>query len=560
MKVIFLGATHEVTGSLTYLEAGGHKFLVDCGMEQGRDIFVNQDIPVNASEIEAVFLTHAHVDHSGNLPLLYKRGFRGNIYATEATSNLCSIMLMDCAGIQEQEAEWKNRKGKRANREETQPIYTSDDAVETLKRFIPCEYEKRIQVEESCEICFHNVGHLLGASSIEIWLTENKKTKKIIFSGDIGNLNRPLIPDPVSPEGADYVVIESTYGTRLHPESMGKRAYIDQLAEIIDRTMARGGNVVIPSFAVGRTQELLFFLREIKDEKMVKSVPDFRVFVDSPLAVEATNIFLQTPPEYFSDEVKELVGQGINPIFFDGLNVAVSSDESIAINTDYGPKVILSASGMCEAGRIRHHLKHNLWRKESTVCFAGYQTEGTLGRALQDGADTVKLFGEDIAVNAEIATLEGTSGHADQNGLTAWLTGMKKKPKMVFVNHGEDESVKAFADYLNDSFGYVTMAPYSGTEFDLLAGKVTVETEGIPVPSETAAAEKAEGIFGTLKAALKRLEKLVLGMRDNSNKELEQLTGEIDALTEKFANWEDPDGEDKAEEKSEKEAGEKAGN
>ncbi len=557
MKAVFLGATHEVTGSITYLEAGKHKFLVDCGMEQGKDIFVNQDIPVNASEIEAVFLTHAHVDHSGNLPLLYKRGFRGNVYATEATANLCAIMLLDCANIQEKEAEWKNRKSKRAGRDETEPIYTMDDAKEAIKRFIPVEYGKRVQVEENCEICFRNAGHLLGAASIEIWLTENRYKRKIVFSGDIGNANRPLICDPEPPEEADYVVIESTYGNRLHPQSMGKRAYIDQLAEIIDRTMARGGNVVIPSFAVGRTQELLFFLREIKAEGMVKSVPDFRVFVDSPLAVEATNIFLQTPPEYFAEEVREILLQGENPIFFDGLNVAVTTDESIAINTDPGPKVILSASGMCEAGRIRHHLKHNLWRKESTICFAGYQTEGTLGRALQDGATTVKLFSEDIAVNAEIATLEGTSGHADKEGLVAWLTGMKKKPKMVFVNHGDDEVVTSFSELLSDGMGYITMAPYSGTEFDLVAGKVRLMTEGIPVRPEEAASEKAEGIFGKLKDALSRLQKLVSGMRDNSNKELEALTGEIDALTEKFANWEDPDKEEDKKEKPEEKTEEK---
>ena len=534
MKIVFLGATHEVTGSLTYLEAGGHKFLVDCGMEQGRDIFVNQDIPVNASEIEAVFLTHAHVDHSGNLPLLYKRGFRGNVYATEATTNLCAIMLLDCANIQEKESEWKNRKSMRAGRDETEPIYTMDDAKEVIKRFIPVEYGKRIQVEENCEICFRNAGHLLGAASIEIWLSEGRYKRKIVFSGDIGNANRPLISDPEPPEDADYVVIESTYGNRLHPESMGKRAYIDQLAEIIDRTMARGGNVVIPSFAVGRTQELLFFLREIKAEGMVKSVPDFRVFVDSPLAVEATNIFLQTPPEYFAEEVREILLQGENPIFFEGLNVAVTTDESIAINNDPGPKVILSASGMCEAGRIRHHLKHNLWRKESTICFAGYQTEGTLGRVLQDGAETVKLFGEDIAVHAEIATLEGTSGHADKEGLVAWLTGMKKKPKMVFVNHGEDEVTASFAELLSDGMGYITMAPYSGTEFDLIAGKVRLMTEGIPVNKEEAAAERNDSIFGGLKSAQKQLEQLVFSMKDRSNKEIEEMTAALKQLAERY--------------------------
>ena len=539
MKAVFLGATHEVTGSISYLEAGGHKFLVDCGMEQGKDIFVNQDIPVNASEIEAVFLTHAHVDHSGNLPLLYKRGFRGNVYATEATTNLCAIMLLDCAGIQEQEAEWKNRKGKRAGKEATEPIYTMDDAIEVCKLFIPVGYDKKIQVEENCEVRFHNVGHLLGASSVEIWLTEDGVTKKIAFSGDIGNPGRPLIPDPEPLDEADYVVIESTYGTREHPKSVGKRAYIDQLAEVLDRTFKRGGNVVIPAFAVGRTQELLFFLREIKNEGMVKSLPDFRVFVDSPLAVEATNVFLQTPKEYFSDEARKLLEEGENPIFFDGLNVSVSTDESIAINFDERPKVILSASGMCEAGRIRHHLKHNLWRPDSTILFAGYQTEGTLGRMLQDGAESVKLFSEEIAVKAEIATLEGTSGHADKDDLTAWLAGMKRKPSMVFVNHGEADSVEAFSEHLR-GLGYTVTAPYSGTEFDLLKGEVTVMTEGEYIRPETAASERAEGVYGELAGAVKKLEQLTKNMKDHSNKELEKMTAEIEALMKRFTITEEP--------------------
>lgn len=537
MRAVFLGATHEVTGSMTYLEAGKHKFLVDCGMEQGKDIFVNQDledIPVNASEIEAVFLTHAHVDHSGNLPLLYKRGFRGNVYATEATANLCAIMLLDCANIQEQEAEWKNRKNKRAGKEETGPIYSMDDAKEVIKLFIPLPYDRRVRVEENCEICFHNVGHLLGAACIEIWLKEGRQSRKIVFSGDIGNPGRPLIADPQPVDKADYVVIESTYGNRLHEKSAGPTIYMNQLAEVLDRTFKRGGNVVIPSFAVGRTQELLFFLREIKAEGLVPSLPDFRVFVDSPMAVEATNIFLQTPQEYFSDEVRAILEQGQNPIFFDGLNVSVTSEESIAINSDPDPKVILSASGMCEAGRIRHHLKHNLWRPESTIVFAGYQTAGTLGRTLQDGAESVKLFGEDIAVKAEIVTLENTSGHADRDDLAAWLNGMKQKPKMVFVNHGEDDSVNEFAAYLRENFGYETFGPYSGTVFDLLSGEVTVATKGQYVEEDTEQQVKSRSLFDALNSAIKRLQRIVTAMRDHSNKEIEKMTKAINELADKF--------------------------
>ncbi|MBP3729496.1 MAG: MBL fold metallo-hydrolase, partial [Lachnospiraceae bacterium] len=374
MKITFLGAAHEVTGSMTYIEAGGHRILVDCGMEQGKDIFVNQSLPIPASEVEAVVLTHAHIDHSGNLPLLYKHGFRGPVYATEATANLCQIMLMDSAAIQESETEWQNRKNDRAGKESVEPVYSVEDAKAVLGQFIPMPYGVKKQIQENIVIRFGDAGHLLGASHIEIWLTEGEKMRKILFSGDVGNPGRPLIPDPQPVDEADYVVLESTYGDVLHKPHEGSETYIRQLARAIETVLGRGGNLVIPSFTIGRTQEILFFIRQIKEQNLLPALPHFRVILDSPLAVEATAVFQQTPREYFNEEARAMLDQGINPVFFEGLDLSVSTEESKAVNLDKEPKVIISASGMCEAGRIRHHLKHNLWRPECGVMFVGYQT------------------------------------------------------------------------------------------------------------------------------------------------------------------------------------------
>lgn len=540
MKITFLGADHEVTGSLTYLEAGGHRILVDCGMEQGKDIFVNQSLPIGADQVDAVFLTHAHIDHSGNLPLLYKQGFRGPIYATEATANLCRIMLMDCAAIQESEVEWQNRKNDRAGREKVEPIYTKEDAEGVLRQFIPMAFGERKQVRENVEVRFGNAGHLLGASHIELWLTEDGVTKKILFSGDVGNSDRPLICDPQPVDEADYVVLESTYGDRLHEPHEGHEAYVLQLARAIESVLGRGGNLVIPSFAVGRTQEILYFIRQIKEEDMIPSLPHFKVVLDSPLAVEATAVFQQTPRDYFNEAAQELLDQGINPIFFDGLELSVSSEESKAINLDPEPKVIISASGMCEAGRIRHHLKHNLWRPESAVLFVGYQTEGTLGRYLLDGADMVKLFGEEITVQAELLTMQGISGHADRDGLAAWLNGLQKKPERVFINHGEAAVCDSFAWYLREQFGYDTTAPYSGSVYDLITGEALVQAVGIPVEKEEKDQDKKTAktgepsLFNSLLAAGERLLTVIGTMRERSNKEIKKMISEIDKLISKY--------------------------
>lgn len=531
MKLVFSGAAHEVTGSKHYIEAAGKHILVDCGMEQGKDIFENQDIPVPATDVDYVLLTHAHIDHSGLLPLLYGQGFKGSIYTTEATQQLCQIMLRDSAHIQEFEAEWRNRKGKRAGREPVVPLYTTEEAVGVLEHFVPCRYNEKITLCEGIEIRFVDAGHLLGSASIEVWVTEGAVTKKLVFSGDIGNLNQPIIKDPHYIKDADYVIMESTYGDRSHGE---RPDYIAALTDVIQRTFDRGGNVVIPSFAVGRTQEMLYFIRQIKEEGRVKNHADFEVYVDSPLAVEATNIFNRNVPGYYDEEAMALIERGINPIGFKGLKTAVSSDDSIAINFSSTPKVIISASGMCDAGRIRHHLKHNLWRPECTILFVGYQSVGTLGRNIIEGATEVKLFGETIEVCAEIATLAGISGHADCDGLMTWIRAFEKKPERVFVVHGEDTVTDIFAKRIESELGIPAVAPYSGAEYDLLTNECIKAPAPVRIAPKKAADRRAASVFERLLNAGRRLMQVIRHNEGGTNKDLTKFTNEINSLCDKW--------------------------
>lgn len=531
MKLTFIGADHEVTGSCHYLEVCGKHILVDYGMEQGVNVYENAPLPVQESLIDYVLLTHAHVDHSGMLPLLYARGFRGQVFMTDASADLCSIMLRDCAHIQMQEAEWKNRKAKRhSGVEATEPVYTMEDADGIIRRIVPCHYDTVIELCEGVKIRFTDIGHLLGSASIEVWMEEGGVSKKIVFSGDIGNKNQPLIKDPARTEEADYVVMESTYGDRLHSEE--RPDYVKELAQILNETFAKGGNVVIPSFAVGRTQEMLYFLRKIKADRLVKDYPDFPVYVDSPLAVEATGIFHKNIYNCFDEEAMELVKKGINPIQFPGLNLAITSEESKMINFDDKPKVILSASGMCEAGRIRHHLKHNLWRPECTVLFVGYQAVGTLGRAIVDGAQEVKLFGETISIRARIEKLAGMSGHADKNGLLEWIQGFTRKPQRVFVVHGEDSVCESFKLCLEKEYGFLAYAPYSGTRFDLTTN--AVEYEAAPVRLKKKAAKAVSDVFARLMAAGQRLLSVIQRNEGGANKDLAKFADQINSLCDKW--------------------------
>lgn len=532
MKLEFLGAAHEVTGSCHYLEIGGKRLCVDIGMEQGRDLFENQKIPVNAAEIDYILLTHAHIDHTGLLPMLYANGFRGQVFATKATVELSKIMLRDSAHIQQFEAEWRNRKARRSGGEIYEPLYTMEDALGAIRLLVPCEYDKKVTICDEVTIRFTDVGHLLGSSSIEVFAKEGEEERTVVFSGDLGNTHKPILRDPIYTKAADYVVMESTYGDRLHGEEAPD--YVGELAAIIESTFRRGGNVVVPSFAVGRTQEILYFLRQIKEQQLVKTHPDFEVYVDSPLAVEATNIFGKNVQQCFDEEAKALVEKGINPIGFPGLKLSITSDDSKAINFDQQPKVILSASGMCEAGRIRHHLKHNLWRPESTIVFVGYQTRGTLGRALLEGAKEVKLFGEVIEVKAEITKIAGISGHADKNGLLKWINSFTEKPpKRVFVVHGEDKVCDEFARTLTDS-GYNAVAPYSGTVFDLIQGEFVKEALPVAVKKKAAAKKRSGDMFQRLLTAGQRLISVIRKNEGLSNKDTAKFTDQIQALCDKW--------------------------
>lgn len=532
MKLTFIGATHEVTGSCFYLEACGRHILVECGMEQGANIFMNQTLPLDAEEVDAVLLTHAHIDHSGKLPLLYAKGFRGDIHATGATSALCNIMLQDSAHIQMFEAGWRNKKAKRAGGLLYEPLYNMDDALGAINLFVSHEYLKVEEIFDGIKIRFTDVGHLLGSASIEVWITENGITKKIVFSGDIGNKNQPIIKDPHYVDGADYVVMESTYGDRNHDV---RQDFETELSEIIQETFDRGGNVVIPSFAVGRTQELLYFIRKIKVEKRIVGHGNFTVYVDSPLAIEATHIF-SLNQGYFDEEATELLKNGINPLSFPGLKTAVTVDESRAINFDEKPKIIISASGMCEAGRIRHHLKHNLWKEENTILFVGFQAGGTLGRLIVDGAEEVRLFGDVIRVNAEVRKLNGISGHADKEGLVYWINQIKQKPEKVFIVHGEDSVCTGFAEYLKEEFGYDTMAPYSGTIYDLAANDLI--KEGVPVAVEKimvpVSKKRAITVYDHLVEAGERLMRVIRHNEGGANKDLAKFTSQINSLCDKW--------------------------
>lgn len=539
MKLMFLGADHEVTGSCHYIEACGKSILLDCGMEQGRDTYENQEIPVAAGRIDYVFLSHAHIDHSGLLPLLHKNGFQGQIYATEATTDLCRIMLLDSAHIQEFEAQWRNRKNKRAGKAPFEPLYTTEDAMAVMEHFVPCDYMKEVEVCEGVKIRFTDVGHLLGSSSIEIWLTENSVSKKIVFSGDIGNINQPIIHDPRYTTEADYVIMESTYGDRYHTAPPD---YVAELAGQIQQTFDRGGNLVIPSFAVGRTQEMLYFIREIKERRLVHGHDGFKVYVDSPLAIEATRVFAENYLDCYDTAAMALVQKGINPLTFQGLEVAVTPDDSMAINFDKSPKVIISASGMCEAGRIRHHLKHNLWRPECTILFVGYQAIGTLGRNIIEGEKEVRLFGETITVNAHIEELAGVSGHADKKGLLNWVNHFEKKPERVFVVHGEDLVCEDFTKCLKEEYGYNAFAPYSGACFDLAANQMISEGVKIPVapkelPRGHAASEggkRAMYLANQLDLANKRLQQIINLNKGGTNRDMEKLLKQINDLCDKL--------------------------
>ena len=489
MKITFLGAAKKVTGSNFLVEGAGRTFLVDCGMYQGKAADEDKNFekfPYDVTKIDFMLLTHAHIDHSGRIPKLYNEGYRNPIYATKATCDLCKIMLPDSGHIQEMETEWRNRKRKREGKSEQKPLYTAEQALKSTELFQPVEYSNIIDVSENIAVRFNDAGHMLGSSMIEIWITENGKTEKIVFSGDIGNNDIPLLSSPTMIESADYLVMESTYGNRLHMRNENKaKIFLD----VVSSTIIQGGNVIIPSFAVGRTQEILYELNKIKDgtedEEFINKynvLMNTPVYVDSPLAISATEVFKKNE-ELFDYDVRKELERGDNPLEFDGLKFTRTAEESKSLNESGEPSIIISASGMCDVGRIKHHLKHNLWNPKSTILFVGYQAPGTLGRAIVDGAKKVKIFGEEIAVNAKIEYIEGYSGHADQEWLLNFVYSFFKKPKQIILIHGEEDSQNVLKKKIEDTTGINVTIPNLGEKYELKDNNINL-LEVIELPKE----------------------------------------------------------------------------
>ncbi|MCL2628330.1 MAG: MBL fold metallo-hydrolase [Oscillospiraceae bacterium] len=532
MKISFFGAAREVTGSCHCVEFNDRRLLIDCGMQQSASAGIDQSFPFHPGEIDHAIITHAHIDHSGRLPLLVKHGFKGKIYATEPTCKLLDIMLRDSAHIQELEAQWASRKKKRSGEATTEPLYTMDDACRVFPLLVPCRYDEVIEIGNDEKIRFTDAGHLLGSAYVELWLTEGETQKKLVFSGDIGAPGHPMICNPGHINEADIVVMESTYGDRNHTHAFDT---VTELAKVIDTTLAGGGNVVCPSFAIGRTQDLLYHIREIKERGLVRSNPDFPVYLDSPLAQAATKIYSGELYDYLNDETKALISSGIQPLSFDNLRITETSEDSKRLNDDRTPKVIISSSGMCDAGRIRHHLKHNLWKPECSVVFTGFQALGTLGRTIVDGIiSSVSLFGEEIAIRCQIHNFKSMSSHADKDSLHRWIDAFAKKPECVFLVHGEEDTCKNFAGRLIEQ-GYTAVAPKYTSVYDLHTFEPVFEGRDILRRQDTSQLDRRSSpVFNRLMIAGSRLMEVITRNKGGANKDLAKFADQIDALSNKW--------------------------
>ena len=524
MKITFLGATKMVTGSNFLVEGAGKKFLVDCGMYQGgdRDEMQNHEpFAYDVNEIDFMLLTHAHIDHSGRIPKLYKEGYRNPVITTKATRDLCSIMLRDSGHIQEQEIEWRNRKRKREGKEPLPPLYTAQDGIDTMEIFKPVNYDEIIEIDPNIYVRFNDAGHMLGSAIIEIWVKEDGKETKAVFTGDLGNNDIPLLSSPTMIETADYLVMESTYGGRLHMRNDDKA---NLFLNIVSETLDKGGTVVIPSFAVGRTQEILYELNNLKDtqegedfKKKYATLMKAPVYVDSPLAISATEIFKENA-NLFDEETQAVIESGDSPLEFPGLQFTRTADESKALNEKNESSIIISASGMCEVGRIKHHLKHHLWDPNSTILFVGYQAPGTLGRRIVDGEKRVKIFGEEIAVNARIEYIEGYSGHADQEWLMNFVYSFITKPKHIFLVHGEPTGQEILKSKIVDEIGLPVTIPEYGQTYTL-DENLTMEQTVAPITPQMNVRRDVMDKIRLLKNELNDMETIVkedyLAKKDN---------------------------------------------
>ncbi len=539
MKIKFCGASTGVTGSCHLITTDKHKLLLDCGQFQGGksiEKLNSEPFPFDPEEIEWVVLSHAHIDHCGRLPLLVKRGFRGQIYCTDATADLLEVMLRDSAYIHEKDAEWQTRKNLRSGKPPAEPLYTIDDAEEALKLVKPVLYDQLVELAPEIKIVFNDAGHILGSAITELWVTEGENTSKIVFSGDLGVPHRPILRDPVKIKKADYVIMETTYGNRVHPANSTS---IDELIHITLDTVKRGGSVIIPSFAVGRTQELIYqFNMFYEQNPQYRSIlEDVNVYIDSPMATTATEVFKRNA-QVFDEETKQYILSGDNPLDFKNLKFTRNTADSMMLNADKTPKIIISASGMCEAGRIRHHLKHNLWDSRNSIVFVGYQAEGTLGRMLIEGASEVKLFGETIAVKAQIHNLEGFSGHADMNGLLDWAGGFKMTPKQIFLVHGELESKRDFAGLMGRELGLHPVVITENSEFELESGKLLSRDEVIYDIMDDEGIEDLKDKISTIKTELDSVLSSTQGVIENkiSAEKLQQINNIVLELEKASAN------------------------
>lgn len=533
MKLEFLGAARSVTGSCHMLVWEGGKLLVDCGMRQGSDangMFGQDTFPFDPAQIDAVLLTHAHIDHSGLLPLLVKRGFKGMIFCTQATLQLSTIMLPDSAHIQQQEAEWQSRKNQRAGKPPVTPLYTLQDAQEALKLFRGADYEETIQLFPDVQVRLKDIGHLLGSAAVELWISERGKTTKIVFSGDVGRQDRPIIQNPSEIDDADYLVLEGTYGSRNHAlqtDADKER----ELCNVFRTALVRGGSILIPSFAVGRTQELLYYIKRILKKQLLPELENVPVFIDSPLGIQATKVYERCAEGYYDAEAMEMAKDG-SPFDFPTLRVAQNAEESKAINAIKGKKIIISSSGMCDAGRIRHHLKHSLYRADCTILFIGFQAQGTLGRALIDGCKKVKLFGEDVHVNAAIAKLDGFSGHAGMDELIAWVQGIARPPQKIILVHGETESLLSLSQALQAK-GHTIFVPYTGDVLDIDSNQARMAVPAAAVYDITFT-EQDHGIREQIARILELLDKNKDRRSPDMPLKLSILEADVKALTDKW--------------------------